>query len=453
MSDVVVVVLAAGRGSRMHSSSPKVCHQVAGKSMLQRVIEVAQTLAPRKIVVIYNDPQIKQMFVHLSVDWITQSEPLGTAHALARVAPHVKQTDRLLVLYGDVPLVTTTTLNLLLTQTVSSALGLVVAQLPDPKGLGRVIRDSNHQVQAIVEEKDATQAQRAITEIFSGIMVVSAQDFFHWWPTIQPANQQGEYYLTDVVALARADHSLISTVEVTDTKEILGVNTRSQLAVVERLYQQKLVAEWMAKGVTFLDPQRVDLRGDIAIGPDTIIDVDVILDNTIIGARSVIGPFSCIRHSCLADDVQIHSHTVIEGAQVAAGCRIGPYARVRPETVLATEVRIGNFVEIKKSHIGSHSKISHLSYVGDAIVGQNVNIGAGVITVNYDGINKHQTIIEDEAFIGCGSQLVAPVCIGTKAFVGAGSTITKSAPADQLVLSRSKQKVVSHWRRPSKLTT
>lgn len=450
--ELVIVVLAAGRGKRMQSNRPKVCHLLAGKPMLQRVIETAKGLRPKKIYVIYRDPNVQKLCHDSSLHWIMQAEPLGTAHAVACIKPYVTPTDRLLVLFGDVPLITLKTLRHLLEVTQPLGLGLVVAQLPNPFGFGRIIRDETNRVQAIVEEKDATETQQAIKEIFSGIITMSAECFFNWWPKIKKANKQQEYYLTDSVALAREMHTAIDTIEASDSGEIFGINTRSQLATAERWYQRQQVHYWMEQGVSFLDPARVDLRGEIKIGQDTVIDVDVVLEDTIIGARSQVGPFTCIYRSILADNVLVRSHTVIEGAQVAAGCQIGPYARIRPETVLESEVRVGNFVEIKKTHIGAHTKVNHLSYLGDALIGQHVNVGAGVITVNYDGIKKQQTIIEDHAFIGCDSQLIAPVHIGANAFIGAGSTITKPAPANTLVLSRSKQKSVPHWRRPVKPT-
>jgi len=449
-----IIVLAAGQGTRMRSALPKVLHTIGGQSLLEHVYSLATALDAARISVVYGHGgrQVPDSLPHLRVVWAEQRQQLGTGHAVMQVADAIDDDATVLILYGDVPLLRKATVEQILPAAETGNLGLLTVDLADPRGYGRIVRDEIGRVLRIVEEKDATPAERAITEGNTGILAVNGRRMKAWLRRLENNNAQGEYYLTDIIALAVADGLSVETAQPADVDEVLGVNNRQQLAHLERAYQRLRADELMLGGVTLRDPARFDLRGEIeSIGQDVEIDVSVTLEGRIhIGERVRIGPNTVIRDSEIGDDVEIFANCVIENATIGRGSRIGPFARIRPETRLAEEVHIGNFVEVKKSTIASHSKANHLSYIGDTVVGSDVNIGAGTITCNYDGANKHQTIIEDGAFIGSDTQLVAPVRVGKNATIGAGSTITRDVPGNALTLSRVKQTTLDTWQRPSK---
>ena len=448
-----VIILAAGQGKRMYSSLPKVLHPLAGKPMLQWVIEAAQSLEPEAIYVVYGHEgeQIRAFFQAAPVQWIHQTAQLGTGHAVSQVLPYLNPDDKVLILCGDVPLISSQTLTLLTQALNQKTLNLVIAKLDNPTGLGRIIRNERADILGIVEEKDATEPQRTIKEIYAGILATSAANLLSWLPNLSNANAQQEYYLTEIVDFAVKDGCAIQGVFATAPEEIQGVNTRSQLIQLERYYQQQQAERLLNAGVTVLDPARFDLRGELIVGQDVVIDVNVIIEGkVVIGNGCYIGPNSLLKNVQIADHVEVLANCVLEDAVIANHCTIGPFARLRPGSQLAEGAKIGNFVEIKQAIIGYKSKVNHLSYIGDATLGTHVNIGAGTITCNYDGANKHHTEIGDHAFIGSDTQLVAPVKIGEWATIGAGSTITKDVPPDQLSLSRVKQQIISGWQRPVK---
>ena len=447
---VSVVILAAGQGKRMYSKLPKVQHQLAGKPLLEHVIHAIQGALPKVSPVIvygHGGESVREAFAHYPVKWVQQAEQLGTGHALLQALPEMPEEASALVLYGDVPLISTETLKRLITTTPAGAVGFITAYLPDPTGYGRIQRDASHRVVGVVEEKEATPEEKRIQEINSGIYFLPAAYLKKWLPQLKNTNAQKEYYLTDIIACAVQENKLIHTVNPQVAEEVLGVNEKSQLAYLERFYQYQQAKQLMQQGVTLMDPTRLDIRGEVNVGKDVSIDVNVILEGKVtLGSDCVIGPHVVLRNVVLGDRVEIRAHSLLDGAEVGADSIIGPFARLRPGSVLASKVHIGNFVEVKNSEIGESSKANHLSYIGDSSVGKHVNIGAGTITCNYDGINKHRTVIEDEAFIGSSTQLVAPVTVGRGAFIGAGSTITKNAPPQQLTLTRAKQQTVADWR-------
>jgi bifunctional UDP-N-acetylglucosamine pyrophosphorylase/glucosamine-1-phosphate N-acetyltransferase len=449
-----VIILAAGMGTRMRSATPKVLHELAGRSLLGHALAAAEALAPDTVCIVYGygGDQLRAAFSDRShIQWREQTPQLGTGHAVMQAGDTLPTGGTVLILYGDVPLIRPATLSPLLEDAAAGALALLTAEVADPTGYGRIVRDKSGSVTAIVEEKDADAATKKIREINSGIMAMPAAALNGWLSRIDNKNAQAEYYLTDVIALAVTDGVAIRSRQVAKIDEIKGVNSRRQLAELERLVQKQSAEYWMDQGVTIHDPARFDIRGEVKMGRDVIIDVDVILEGKVeIGNNVRIGPFCLIKDCTIGDDVEIHSHCHIEGAQLDAGCSVGPFARLRPDTVLHAGARIGNFVEVKKSVIGAHSKANHLSYIGDSEVGCDVNIGAGTITCNYDGANKHKTVIEDGAFIGSDTQLVAPVRVGKNSTIGAGSTITKDTPAGGLTLSRVKQQHLADWKRPQK---
>ncbi len=448
-----VVVLAAGQGTRMRSTLPKVLHRLADRPLLGHVLDTARALAPERIVVVYGHGGELVPATQAAPDlvWIEQAEQLGTGHAVAQALPALDGLDRVLVLYGDVPLIGADTLRDLIQAGSDTDLALLTARLDDPTGYGRIVRDPQRRVERIVEQKDASPEERAITEINTGFLVATRERLAAWLSRVGNRNAQGEYYLTDIVALAAAEGVEVHTAQPAEPDETLGVNDRLQLAYLERRYQQAQAQRLMREGVTLRDPARFDLRGRLTAGRDVEIDINVLVEGEVsLGNGVVIGAGSVIRNSRIGDGVRIKEHCVIEDADIGPGCQIGPFARIRPDTRLADQVHIGNFVEIKKSEVGSGSKINHLSYVGDTTVGQGVNIGAGTITCNYDGANKHRTEIGDHAFIGSDTQLVAPVKVGAGATIGAGSTITSDTPPDTLTLSRAEQRSIRGWRRPVK---
>ncbi|MBU1191016.1 MAG: bifunctional UDP-N-acetylglucosamine diphosphorylase/glucosamine-1-phosphate N-acetyltransferase GlmU [Gammaproteobacteria bacterium] len=448
-----IIILAAGQGTRMRSALPKVLHPLAGKSLLEHVIDAATGLGAAQIQVVYGHggEHVRERLAARRVSWVEQAQQLGTGHAVAQALPAVADGDRVLVLYGDVPLISPTTLTRLLAAADNSQFGLLTADLADPAGYGRILRNSADQVTGIVEQKDATPEQLSVCEINTGFMAADATALKRWVAQLGNSNAQGEYYLTDVIALAAAEGVNINTVAPQHLFEIMGVNNRVQLAELERDYQRQQAQRLLLAGVTLHDPARFDLRGQIEHGQDVSIDVNVILEGRVkLGDRVRIGPGCVIRNAEIGDDTIIQAHCVIEDAVIGCNGRIGPFARIRPETVLAKDVHIGNFVEIKKSDIGNGSKVNHLSYIGDTSIGTRVNVGAGTITCNYDGANKHRTVIEDDVFIGSDTQLIAPVKVGAGATLGAGTTLTRDAPPGELTYSRAKQETRSGWKRPVK---
>jgi bifunctional UDP-N-acetylglucosamine pyrophosphorylase/glucosamine-1-phosphate N-acetyltransferase len=447
------IILAAGKGTRMRSQLPKVLHRIAEKPLLQHVHDTAIGLENNMlhIVIGHGAELVKKTLANLQVNWVEQIEQLGTGHAVQQVSDQISDDTMVLILYGDVPLLKIETLQNLLSKINDKTLALLTVNLKNPTGYGRIVRDDFGKVLRIVEEKDANETEKQITEGNTGILAVQGKALKKWLSQLDNNNAQGEYYLTDIIALAVADGFEIATSSPKNEDEVLGVNDKLQLAHLERVYQLQQAQNLMRQGVTLRDPNRFDLRGSLDVGQDVEIDVNVIFEGeNKIGNNVKIGANCLIKNATIGDDVIILPNCVIENAQVGANSRIGPFARLRPETVLATDTHIGNFVEIKKSVIGQGSKVNHLSYIGDSLVGKKVNIGAGTITCNYDGVNKFQTIIEDGAFIGSDTQLVAPVTVGKNATIGAGSTITKDTPDDQLTLSRSKQISLDGWQRPTK---
>lgn len=451
--NLTTIILAAGKGTRMRSQLPKVLHRIGHKHLLKHVYDLSAGLENNVIHVVigHGAEQVKQTLANLSINWVEQTQQLGTGHAVQQVSDQISDELITLILYGDVPLLQAETLQTLLAKTGEKTLALLTVNLQNPTGYGRIVRDNFGKVLRIVEEKDATETEKQITEGNTGILAVQGKALKKWLSQLGNNNAQGEYYLTDIIALAVADGFEIATSSPQNEDEVLGVNDKLQLAHLERVYQLQQAQNLMRQGVTLRDPNRFDLRGTLEIGQDVEIDVNVIFEGTNkIGNNVKIGANCSIKNATIGDDVIVLANCVIENAEVGANSRIGPFARLRPETVLATDTHIGNFVEIKKSVIGQGSKVNHLSYIGDSLVGKKVNIGAGTITCNYDGVNKFQTIIEDGAFIGSDTQLVAPVTVGKNATIGAGSTITKDTPDDQLTLSRNKQLSVPHWQRPVK---
>ncbi|EIJ45490.1 UDP-N-acetylglucosamine pyrophosphorylase [Herbaspirillum sp. GW103] len=448
-----IVILAAGMGKRMQSSLPKVLHPLAGKPLLGHVIDTARQLAPTQLCVIYGHggDAVPQAFAGQGLAFALQQPQLGTGHAVMLAAPHLDDDVPTLVLYGDVPLTTAASLRRLLEAAGHDKLGVLTVTLDDPTGYGRIVREDGR-IKRIVEQKDASAAERAIREVNTGIIVAPTARLRQWLANLSNNNAQGEYYLTDVIAAAVADGVEVVSAQPDDVTETLGVNSKVQLAELERVHQRNIAHGLLETGVTLADPARIDVRGVLECARDVSIDVNCVFEGQVsIGAGSSIGAHCVIRNARIGAGVTIKPFTHIEDAVVGAGAQIGPYARLRPGTELAQDVHIGNFVEVKNSIVGVGSKANHLAYVGDADVGSGVNVGAGVITCNYDGANKFRTIIEDDAFIGSDSQLVAPVRVGRGATIGAGTTLTKDAPAGQLTLSRAKQLSLAGWQRPVKI--
>ncbi|HQR50983.1 MAG TPA: bifunctional UDP-N-acetylglucosamine diphosphorylase/glucosamine-1-phosphate N-acetyltransferase GlmU [Methylophilaceae bacterium] len=451
-SKLNVVILAAGKGTRMVSSLPKVLHQVAGSSLLSHVIACAEQLLADNIMVVYGygGETVRQAIPQDNITWVSQAEQLGTGHAVQQAMPHLSADGVCLILLGDVPLITADTCRSLLRK-AEQGLALLTVEKPDPTGYGRILRGFDGHVQAIVEEKDATPEQRAVREVNSGIMAMPIQLLKDWLGRLDNRNAQGEFYLTDIVGMAVQQGVKVQSELAEDEWEVAGINSKLDLAAVERVYQRSHARRLMQAGVTLRDPERLDVRGELTTGHDVEIDVGCVFEGKVqLGDNVSIGPYCVIKDAVLATGSVIAAYSHIDSAQVGENSRIGPYARLRPGTELMADTHIGNFVEIKNSQVGQGSKINHLSYVGDSTVGKQVNIGAGTITCNYDGVNKYRTVIGDCAFIGSDTQLVAPVTVEAGATIGAGSTITRDAPADTLTLSRSKQITVAGWRRPQK---
>ena len=447
-----VVILAAGKGTRMKSAMPKVLHRVAHKPMVEHVIDAAGSLgASGTVLVVGHGADQVRATVNREVDYVEQTEQLGTGHAVQQAMPMLEADDTVLVAYGDVPLTKPETLKSLISDVSDSNLALLTVVMEDPHGYGRIVRDKNGKVSSIVEQKDATEEQLQIQEINTGILAAKASVLGELLSRIDNKNAQGEYYLTDIFELAVSQGMTVTTHHPTFEWETAGVNSRLQLAELERIYQRNQADLLMEAGVTLRDPNRIDVRGNLTVGQDTTIDVNCIFEGDVtIGSNVSVGPNCCISNASIADGTIIKANTVIEESSVGENCTLGPFARLRPGAELAEDAHIGNFVEIKKSVINKGSKVNHLSYVGDSVVGERVNIGAGTITCNYDGANKHQTIIEDGVFIGSCTQLVAPVVVGENAVIGAGSTITKAVGANQLAFTRAPVKSIDNWPRPVK---
>ena len=447
-----VVILAAGKGTRMYSDLPKVLHPIAGKPMVKHVIDTVKHLNARQINLIYGHGAdlLKERLADEPVNWVFQVEQLGTGHAMQQAAPFFADDENIMMLYGDTPLIQQSTLERLIAQKPENGIALLTVKLENPTGYGRIIRE-NGSVVAIVEQKDASAEQLKIQEINTGVMVASGASFKKWLGNLNNNNAQGEYYITDVIAMANEDGFQVQAVQADEFMEVEGVNNRLQLAALERFYQKKQAEKLLLAGVTLIDPSRFDVRGTVEHGKDVSIDVNVILEGNVkLGNNVKIGTGCVLKNVTVGDNVEIKPYSVLEDAVIGEKSAIGPFSRLRPGTQLAEGAHVGNFVEIKNAQVGKGSKVNHLTYVGDAEVGSNVNIGAGVITCNYDGANKFKTIIGDDVFVGSDSQLVAPVEIANGATIGAGSTITKNVAEGELVITRVAQKHIQGWQRPTK---
>ena len=449
-----IIILAAGKGTRMRSSLPKVLQPLAAQPLLGHVVSTAEKLNPERIIgVIGHGAEVVQQRIHeANLVWCMQTEQLGTGHAVQQAERFINAEDTVLILYGDVPLTRVETLQQLLSLVDDThPLALLTIVLANPMGYGRIVRDSDLFVQQIVEQKDASLDQLAITEVNTGIMAVKGRQLLGWLANLSNSNAQGEYYLTDIIAMAVADGYQIQTSSPADEIEVLGVNNKAQLQDLERQYQYQQACLLMEQGATLIDARRIDIRGQVEIGQDVEIDVNVVFEGQVKLADGVkVGANCILKNVEIGQGTHIKPFSHLEQAKVGANCQIGPYARLRPDTQLSDQVHIGNFVEVKKSCIAQGSKVNHLSYIGDTQMGAGVNIGAGTITCNYDGVNKHQTIIGDRVFVGSDTQLVAPVTIEDDATIGAGSTITKTAPKGELTLSRAKQLTIKGWQKPVK---
>lgn len=449
-----VVILAAGKGTRMRSKLPKVLQPLAAKPLLQHVIDTAGQLPTEQVITVigHGAERVKQKVSGESLDFVMQSEQLGTGHAVQQALEHIQAEDTVLILYGDVPLTAQQTLEDLLSLVdAQHPLALLTIHLDNPTGYGRIIRNAHEAVTQIVEQKDASPEQLLVNEVNTGIMAVKGQQLTQWLSQLSSDNAQGEYYLTDIIAMCVADGFAVATTHPQAELEVLGVNDKVQLQALERLYQTQQANELMRQGVTLIDAARLDIRGEVSVAMDVQIDANVVLEGKVVLGENVsIGANCMLKNVTIAANTTIHPFSHLEDCQVGENVNIGPYARLRPGTELADNVRIGNFVETKKAKIGEGSKVNHLSYVGDTLMGEGCNIGAGTITCNYDGVNKHQTVIGNGVFVGSDTQLVAPVEVGDNATIGAGSTITKAVPADELTLSRSKQLTLKGWQKPLK---
>mgnify|MGYP003488710777 FL=1 len=450
---LTVVILAAGQGTRMRSATPKVLHPVAGKSMLAHVIDTARALKPKSIHVVIGHAaeQVRDAFSAPDLSFVVQPQQLGTGHAVAQAMPHI-DAEQVLVLYGDVPLIQQATIERLLTHADPDQLALLTVFLADPTGYGRIIRDQKHAVQAIVEQKDASPEQRQICEGNTGILLAPATRLKAWLARLSNNNAQGEYYLTDVIAMAVGDGVAVATEQPENAWEVQGANDRIQLAELERHYQTRAARSLMQQGVTLRDPQRLDVRGEVEVGRDILIDVNVMLEGQVIIEDDVqIGPNCVIRNSILRKGSSVKANSHLDGAELGEGSDCGPFARLRPGTVLGPRAHVGNFVEIKNARLGEGTKAGHLTYLGDTLTGSHCNIGAGTITCNYDGANKWQTVLGNDVFIGSNNSLVAPVSISDGATTGAGSTISQEVPAAALGIGRAKQRNIAGWKRPEKV--
>jgi len=443
-----IIVLAAGQGKRMHSSQPKVLHRVAGRPLLAHVLDAARALEPARILVVHGHggAEVRSAFVDAGVGWVEQTAQRGTGHAVMQALPEVPPEDDVLVLYGDVPLIGVETLRQLV-QASRGGLAILAAEAPDPNGYGRVVRDSNGNALRIVEQRDASAAELELREVNAGFLCAPAKRLGAWLENVGDHNAQHEYYLTDVVALAVADRVSVAVVKATEWAEVAGVNSKRELAALEREVQRREADRLMEAGVTLSDPARVDVRGRLECGRDVSVDVNCLFEGKVrLGDRVRVGPNCVLRNVTIEADTEVLPFSLLEDAEVGARCRIGPYARLRPGASLSEDVHIGNFVEVKASRLGAGSKANHLAYIGDSQVGARVNVGAGTITCNYDGTAKHRTVIEDDCFIGSDATLVAPVKIAKGSYIGAGSTISKDTPPGQLTVARARQVSIPSWK-------
>lgn len=448
-----VVILAAGKGTRMRSSLPKVLHRLAGKPFIEHVLDRSRDLNAEKVhlVVGHGAQQVEATLAPQQANFILQSPQLGTGHAVQQVLPHLCEKSTVLILYGDVPLIKTETLNALLEKVTPTSMSLLTVSLENPQGYGRIVRGVSGNITAIVEQKDASQPQLQINEVNTGVMAVSARHLLQWLPQLSKDNAQGEYYLTDIIALAVASDVQVLSSNANSASEVMGVNNRQQQAQLERFYQRDMAEQLMINGATLADPARIDCRGTLVTGEDCFIDINCVFEGKVtLGNNVSIGPNCHLKDMTVGDNTEVFANCVLEASQIASNCLVGPFARIRPGTQLEDGAKLGNFVETKKSVVGKGSKINHLSYVGDAIIGQNVNIGAGAITCNYDGANKHKTHIGDDVFIGSNTALVAPLALGENVTVAAGSTVTHDVESQQLVVARTRQKNIAGWQRPLK---
>jgi bifunctional UDP-N-acetylglucosamine pyrophosphorylase/glucosamine-1-phosphate N-acetyltransferase len=446
-----VVILAAGQGKRMHSELPKVLHRLAGRPLLGHVLDTARALSPARICVVYGHggEQVRAAIGDETLAWVKQEPQRGTGDALRHALPALGAEAQTLVLYGDVPLTNADTLRALVAA-AGDGVAVLTVELDRPTGYGRIVREGGA-VKRIVEEQDATAAERALREVSTGIMALPTRHLARWLASLSAANAQGEYYLTDVIAAAVAERVPVHATQPSSVWETLGVNSKADLAELERVHRAAVAGRLLAAGVTLADPARIDVRGRLECGRDVSIDVNCVFEGEVVlGDRVALGPHCLLRNVRIAADTRIEAFCHLEDADIGRQCRIGPYARLRPGATLAEDVHVGNFVEVKASTIGAGSKANHLAYIGDSEVGRNVNIGAGTITCNYDGANKHRTVIEDEAFIGSDTQLVAPVRVGRGATLGAGTTLTEDAPPGELTISRPRQTTIRGWKRPAK---
>lgn len=448
-----VVILAAGKGTRMKSALPKVLHKVAERPMVQHVIDTARELGAAQINLVYGygADQLKAGLGEQPLNWVLQAEQLGTGHAVQQAVPHIADDDVVLVLYGDVPLTRKETLQDLLAARADNGLAVLTVHLANPTGYGRIVR-ADGKVVGIVEQKDANAEQLKITEVNSGIMAVPGKQLKHWLSRLQNNNAQGEFYLTDIIAMAHADGVPIATANPANPVETEGANNRVQLAQLERAYQLRQAENLMLNGANLRDPARLDVRGTVSVGADVMIDVNVIFEGNVVLGNGVSIGANCILKDCtIGENTEIKANSMVESSVIGAACSVGPFARIRPDSVLADDSHVGNFVELKKTVLGKGSKANHLTYLGDAVIGSKVNVGAGTITCNYDGANKFQTTIEDGVFVGSNSSLVAPLTLGKNSTVGAGSVVTHDVAADELVVARTKQRHISGWQRPQKI--
>ncbi|HEQ1859858.1 TPA: bifunctional UDP-N-acetylglucosamine diphosphorylase/glucosamine-1-phosphate N-acetyltransferase GlmU [Providencia alcalifaciens] len=447
-----VVILAAGKGTRMYSDLPKVLHLLAGKPMVQHVIDTAKSIGASDIHLVYGHggDLLKEKLGEQNLNWVLQAEQLGTGHAMQQAAPHFQDDEDIVMLYGDVPLIAKDTLQRLVEAKPEGGIGLLTVILDNPVGYGRIIRE-NGEVVGIIEQKDASEEQRKIQEINTGIMVASGKDFNRWLSQLSNNNAQGEYYITDIIALAHKEGNKIATVHPSHLSEMEGVNNRLQLAALERIYQKEQAEKLLLAGVMLIDPARFDIRGTLTHGRDVVIDTNVIIEGNVTLGNNVQIQTGCVLKNCvIGDNSVISPYSVIENSELSTECTVGPFARLRPGAKLAAKSHVGNFVEMKNATLGLGSKAGHLSYLGDAQIGDNVNIGAGTITCNYDGANKFKTVIGDDVFVGSDTQLVAPVTIANGATIGAGTTVTRDVNEGELVVSRVKQTHIKNWQRPVK---
>ncbi len=448
-----IVVLAAGQGTRMKSDLPKVLQPLAGRPMLAHVLERCRELDADTVHVVYGHgaERVRQAFSDSQVNWVLQAEQLGTGHAVQQAMPHIPKDHDVLVLCADVPLIKTSTLRGLLAALAQAPLALLTVEMADPAGYGRILRGKDGVVEAIVEHRDASEEQRRLREINTGLLAARAEQLNGWLAGLKADNDQQEYYLTDIVAMAVDEGVTVAAVSCSHESEVMGINDKLQLAQAEAIYRRRQAEILMHAGVTLADPARVDVRGTLECGRDVFIDVNAVFEGKVVlGNRVKIGPNAWLRDVELGDDCEVLPNVVMEQLKAGSACILGPFARLRPGVELDDQVKVGNFVEIKKSRVGKGSKVNHLTYVGDTRIGEHVNVGAGTVTCNYDGVNKHETVIGDGVFVGSGVLLVAPVEIGAGAVLGAGSVITKSAPADKLTVARARQSVIPGWKRPEK---